>query len=290
MEIQYEQLTKWSEITSRLHLYSLERLLTSFDDEGMPKVSAISSHDEFVSFITGGIPEVFNDQLHLLQEAVETLRENFIYGPKFSPLHEEIELNIANISSADQVRRYLGYVRKQVEYFIWRASFLSCDLIEVHRRDLIPQFRSKTSSPVKLNPNINVGLDEYLFTCLLVYYLLKEVLDTIDENYKDFLNPEPPFVLHHGVEAITHKLLLLHRLGLFTPLMDSCKHLNDTKFGILICQIIGEGKGSHDTMRKEAKKLKNEINNTTKNIMIQNGDALNAVNALLTEIGYINNA
>eukprot|EP00388_Colpodella_angusta_P003002 GDKJ01010682.1.p3 GENE.GDKJ01010682.1~~GDKJ01010682.1.p3 ORF type:complete len:309 (-),score=11.72 GDKJ01010682.1:2532-3458(-) len=224
-----------------------------------------------------------------LLELEKQILNFFEYEKIYDLVINEIDENIIKFTNELQYKRYLEFLSKKNEELVsYLYEKLNIEWILYHRPEVAITKPIAEGHLIQI-PVLRDKLSAFIRVLLSIYEVFQKLEEYIEKlHFSGSWNPEEKLSITHHLSANNHKLLLLHRLGIFEPLMEKAKHLTDMQFGILICEIIGADEKSRESMKREAKKLKNEINKSTKKIEIQNTKALNQVNAFLTEIGLIN--
>lgn len=280
MEIKYDQFNKWTTAAKDLN--------STFD----PFVVAdLQKYDKLLYVFAGRLSKEHADAI---DDYNWRLRETLPLLTIFSDVAREINLNTANIHTQDQLDRYLTYLKKELRLtIIFLSMTLQYEKIIEHRDDLIPEWDPNdldviTDTPVRISAKPEYAAPNYIERCVNTVNTFKELSEYIDR----LLFPDQPLKLNNELEANTHRLLLLHELGLFEPLFKAhYKTLSAVRFSKLIATLIGVPKGSHEGFRPSVSELINSINKKqhTDN-GIKTAAAVNRVNAFLSEIGIINKA
>lgn len=205
----------------------------------------------------------------------------------FDEVVEEINSNVVNIAGDGQVKRYLEYIKQKL-------------IVTKELTEGLLDYNKLNEQRVKMlcyNTAKNGGVDDDLhvlnpITDLRIAYLgvvndLERVMECIDEH----LTPQQNPVFESDILKNTHKLLLLHKTGVFEAVYTKYyQHLGSVKFSRLIATMIGVEPDKHDGFRPSVNDMIKEMLSPGSKKVIQTSSAEGKVNAFLSEIGLTNQA
>jgi hypothetical protein len=272
MDIIYTDFNKWNQ-TAR-----------NVNDRFNPiKVTGLSeeSWSAFTIKVTVEKARAIDDVRHELADLLPVMQ-------LFTDVVSEIDFNIANISSLDQTTRYLKYLKNELHRTkLFLSSTLAYEWILDNTDDLPFDLDGDTLATTPYISKQDEAIEQYLSQCIRTINAYTEIEDHVDT----LLNPDQPLILGAELTANTHKLILLHRLGVFEPIYEQYyQQLGAVRFAKLIATILGIDPEKHEGFRPSVNEMIKEIIKPNGRKSLQNDKAARAVDVFLAEIGIINKA
>lgn len=280
MEIQYEKFNKWKEVARSTY----QRIP---DD--------IFSHPKLEAYINGTKEELTTEEIEFFENASNSVTGEVNGVENNMEWEGEIDLNIANISTADQVTRYLKYLKKEnlvtidilkeyTYYHYIKQSRIDFDEFEFTGKETVLLDGSIVRSSRSLHKD---ALSRFLSSCMT----LVGHYEDLDKYIQNLLNPEKEDEsneIQHNLDATSHRLVMLHKLGIFEALYKQhYTSIGTGGFAKLIGQILNVQKEGLESLRSDIGKLLNELNDPQRKPLVQTKPAIKAVNATLAEIGIV---
>lgn len=276
MEIQYEKFNKIREGVDKIqHLMSSDTIL-----------------DAFIPNYFDGLKESEIEAYYNITDEIERLLSDDLMG---LDILNEVQLNIANISNDDQVKRYLSFLIDCLTTMLELCrSYLPNDLMDIQTSRMIIYEQTKlgnTRDDVKRYFRFNDPTMEIKVTHLSIIEKIDELKGYIIDKLQleKILSSNEDENMQYDLTANTHKLILMYRLGLFDTLYEKhYGHLGPGKFAKLIGTLIGveQSKSKQESFKKSVDDFINEtyfkkqIKKTVESVT-----AVRKVHAYLTEIG-----
>ncbi|TKC01246.1 hypothetical protein [Pedobacter cryotolerans] len=226
-------------------------------------------------------------------------------------LHEilnEIDVNMLELKTKREKDLYLTRLTSWLSSFA--NDFLKYANTHPHyvprKEDLLFDEKSKEYTwveiqkeiPVKpwrqlLHDRSNRSIDNPALTTFYIHLLVEvETLNKIVDYAKGLISPTEEVVFDHDITANTHKLILLHKLGLFKVLYDNHRgELGNIRFAKLLGTLLGV-----DPDPKKQEGFRKSVDDyTTETFLKKNAPktverpaAIKKVNAYLAELGLLN--
>lgn len=284
MDIQYEQLNKWIQVSESFYNYSPEDVI---------------GEDKLHSYINGKMPTLTDEEVIKINDDNQKLSTANDSNEMWLEITREIDYNIANIPTMEQIKRYLAYIRKRIELTISLTNdSLEYDWIiqsEIRFRPLFEDLSDDRKDELGEKGSIILEVSErgddgpigrYLQTCVHTAESYHELLNEIIEretNREDLQG----IVNELELPADRHRLLLLHQTGAFdfllTKYMDPKRPIMNLEGFSKLIHGITNPKGKD--LRSDVGRLKNEIDSPNMKKVIQNGPAIKNVNSFLASLG-----
>ncbi len=80
-----------------------------------PQLSDIVSDENLDIYIKGKIPELTTDEVKRIEDFLDSKLLSEVFSDLYYQIWKEVDLNVAIIPNQDQLKRYLGYLLKEVE-------------------------------------------------------------------------------------------------------------------------------------------------------------------------------
>ncbi len=272
MDIQYIQFNKWNDVAR-----NVDKSLDPF------QVTGLDRSNPLIVFL-----KINTDKARSIDDSRHKLSSYFPLTQMFTDVVSEIDLNVANIGTSEQVTRYLKYLRTELmrtHYFL--SLSLGYEWIMENLEELPFEYIPDSFSLSPITSNKDEAIALYLSECLNIANSYLE----IDEYVDTLLNPDQPLTFDEEITANSHKLILLHKTGGFEPLYRSYyQQLGAVRFAKLIASIVGVDPSKHDGFRPTVNGLIKEILKPDSKKSIQTDAAQEKVASFLRTIGIINKA
>lgn len=294
MEIKYDFFNKWVD---------LDRICT------LKHPSEIIDGEKINLYLEGTVPALTKDEEKKIKEATRVLWDLTDQNEMYLEIEREFDLNIANLPSKEQAERYIRYLRKRLNLFVEIAEDgLGYNWIQESKTLFRNKYEPFTDEHLELlrsgryilSPDVIEKADtgiiaRYLDVCMRLPEAYKELRHMLDDAEGEITGKTTPPIENENsatestLSKNTHKLLLLHRLGLFEPLYDKYhQELGIVRFTNLIGTLLGIPQEEHASFKKSLTDFITEgflRPNSPKTV--ERPRAVRSVDTYLTSLGLI---
>lgn len=235
--------------------------------------------DVFKSHFTNSIN--FEQQAEL-ENAYESLRQHFPLDNMsiLNAFHDEILINLASIQTNDQVSRYFQYIKSKMKLI---SDLVNMGLAAEAIKNLY-ESRANSYEEDRLRGKYSDVISRYISYCSSIIQHFEFYHEVIDKYAPGISPASESFDM--DIDKNSHRLLLLHKLGIFETLYNShFQHLGAVRFSRLIATILGIDGGKHEGFRPTVNDLISEILKPNSKKSVQTPAAEAKINAFLTELG-----